>query len=94
MSDKRTYREEELQRALLNRLSRVEGQVRGIKSMLEKDAYCIDILHQVSAVRSALGSFAKVLLERHLNSCVREGITQGDASVIDELVDTFRTFMG
>lgn len=93
MSEKHTYREEELQKALLHRLSRVEGQVRGVKNMLEQDAYCIDILYQVSAIRSALSSFAKVLLEKHLNSCVREGIGRGDEAVIDELMETFRKFM-
>ena len=55
---------------LINRLSRIEGQIRGIKGMVEKDAYCIDILNQVSAAQSALNSFTKVLLDNHIKSCV------------------------
>ena len=88
MSEKHTHRDEGLHRSLLNRLSRVEGQVRGIKSMVEDDVYCIDIMNQVAAVRSALASFSKVLLESHLRTCVRTGIGKGEDDVIDELVDT------
>lgn len=88
MSDKHTHRDEALHRALMNRLNRVEGQVRGIKGMVEDDAYCIDIINQVTAVRSALASFSKVLLENHLRTCVRTGIGRGEEEVIDELVDT------
>lgn len=92
MTDKHTLRTEALKKALLNRLSRVEGQVRGVRRMLDEDAYCIDILHQVNAIRSALGAFSKELLARHLHSCVREGIGRGEDDVIDELVDIFQKF--
>ncbi len=88
MTNKYTHRDEKLHKGLLNRLSRIEGQVRGIKGMVEDDAYCIDILNQVAAVRSALASFSKVLLESHLRTCVRTGIGRGDEEVVDELVDT------
>lgn len=93
MSEKHTLRDDALRNALMNRLSRVEGQVRGVKSMLDEHAYCIDILNQVSAIRSALSGFAKVLLEMHLNGCVREGISRGDEAMIDELIDTFQRFV-
>ncbi len=92
MSEKHTYRDDKLHRALINRLSRIEGQVRGVKSMVDKDAYCIDILDQVNAIRSALGAFSKELLDRHLRSCVRDSISRGEDEVIDELVATFQKF--
>lgn len=92
MTDKHTLRTQAQKKALLNRLSRVEGQVRGVRRMLDEDAYCIDILHQVSAIRSALSAFSKELLARHLRSCVREGIGRGDDDVIDELVEVFQRF--
>ena len=90
---KRKHREETEYRALINRLNRIEGQVRGIKSMLENDAYCTDILIQVSAVSAALNAFNKELLSCHLHTCVAENIRKGDDSVIDELVVTLQKLM-
>ena len=78
---------------LLNRLSRIEGQVRGIKKMVESDAYCTDILIQVSAVNAALNSFNKVLLANHIRSCVAQDIREGKDETIDELVDTLQKLM-
>lgn len=78
---------------LLNRLSRIEGQVRGVKGMLERDAYCVDILNQVSAINSALNSFNKVLLGNHIRSCVVENVRSGNDEVIDELVKTMQKLM-
>ena len=80
-------------KALVNRLSRIEGQVRGIRGMLEKDAYCVDILVQVAAANSALNSFSKELLGQHIRTCVADGIRQGDDEVIDELVTTLQKLM-
>ncbi len=80
-------------RDLMNRLKRIEGQVRGIQNMLEQDAYCTDVLVQVSAVNAALGSFSKVLLTNHMRTCVVENIRQGNDEVIDELVDLFQKLM-
>lgn len=91
--EKHKHREEKEYRSLLNRLSRIEGQIRGIKGMLENDAYCSDILIQVSAVSAALNAFNKELLSRHLHTCVAENIRQGDDSVIDELVVTLQKLM-
>lgn len=78
---------------LLNRLSRIEGQVRGIKRMVEEDTYCTDILIQVSAVNAALNSFNKVLLANHIRTCVAEDIRAGKEETIDELVATLQKLM-
>lgn len=78
---------------LMNRLKRIEGQVRGLEGMLENKAYCTDILMQVCAVTSALNSFNKVLLANHMKTCVAEGIRKGDDSVIDEFVLTLQKLM-
>ena len=81
------------QKQLTNRLSRIEGQVRGLRDMLQADAYCPDILVQVSAVSAALNSFSKELLATHIRTCVADGIRQGDDEVIDELVTTLQKMM-
>ena len=78
---------------LLNRLKRIEGQVRGVEKMVESGAYCTDILTQVSAINSALNSFNKVLLLNHLKSCVVENIRNGNDEVIGELVTTMQKLM-
>ena len=88
----RVRSEEELKK-LCNRLSRIEGQVRGLREMLQKDVYCTDILIQVSAVNAALNSFSKELLSEHLRTCVADGIRQGDEAVIDELVAVLQKLM-
>lgn len=87
---KRTEKET---RDLINRLSRIEGQVRGIKRMVENDCYCTDILIQVSAVTAALNSFNKVLLSEHIHTCVAEDIRNGKDETIDELVATLQKLM-
>ena len=86
-------RSEKEYKDLVNRLSRIEGQVRGIKSMLEKDAYCTDILVQVSAVNAALNSFNKVLLANHIKSCVTQDILDGKEETVDELVTILQKLM-
>ncbi|MGN1433919.1 MAG: metal-sensing transcriptional repressor [Ruminococcus sp.] len=78
---------------LINRLSRIEGQIRGIKGMVEKDAYCIDILIQVAAVNAALNSFNKELLANHIRTCVANDIRDGKDETIDELVNTLQKLM-
>ena len=80
-------------RSLMNRLKRIEGQIRGIEGMLEKDAYCPDILIQVSSVTSALNSFNKELLASHVRTCVANDIRQGNDETIDELVDVLKKLM-
>ena len=78
---------------LLNRLKRIEGQVRGVEGMVERDAYCVDILTQVQAISSALTSFSTALLESHLKSCVRDDVLAGRDEVLDELVGVISRFM-
>ena len=80
-------------RRLMNRLSRIEGQVRGLKEMLRGDAYCIDILVQVSAATAALNSFSKELLGTHIKTCVADNIRQGNDEVVDELVCVLQKLM-
>ncbi len=84
--EKHKQRTEQEYRDLMNRLKRIEGQVRGLQGMLERDAYCIDILTQVSAVNAALNSFNKELLASHIQTCVADNIRQGNDEVIEELV--------
>lgn len=78
---------------LMNRLKRIEGQVRGVQGMLEKDAYCTDILMQVSAITSALQSFNEQLLANHINTCVADGIRCGNDEVVEELIGVLRKLM-
>ena len=92
-SGKHKSREDKEFKDLMNRLKRIEGQVRGVESMLEKDAYCTDILMQVSAITSALNSFNKVLLANHVKSCVADNIRNGDEEVVDELVTVLQKLM-
>lgn len=86
-------RDEKQYKDLITRLNRVEGQIRGIKGMVEKDAYCIDILTQVSAANAALNSFGKILLSEHIKTCVADNIRDGNDEVIDELVNTLQKMM-
>ena len=81
------------ERDLINRLNRIEGQIRGIKKMLEADAYCPDVLTQVAAARCAMNSFAKVLLASHIRSCVVEDLEAGREETIEELVDTVQKLL-
>lgn len=92
-SGKHKDRDEKEKKDLMNRLKRIEGQVRGVEGMLENDAYCTDILVQVSAISSALNSFNKVLLANHMKSCVAENIRNGNDEIIDELVVTLQKLM-
>ena len=92
-SGKHKDRDDKEKKDLMNRLKRIEGQVRGVEGMLENDAYCTDILMQVSAITCALKSFNKVLLANHMKTCVAEGIRKGDDSVIDEFVVTLQKLM-
>lgn len=86
-------RSEEERKKLINRLNRIEGQVRGIRGMIEKDAYCTDVLVQVAAVNAALNAFNKELLASHIKTCVAEDIRAGRDETIDELVTTLQKLM-
>ena len=86
-------RSEEEYKKLMNRLVRIEGQVRGIRNMLEKNAYCTDILIQVSAINAALNAFNRELLANHIKSCVLDDIRSGKDETVDELVSTLQKLM-
>lgn len=90
---KHKTRPEQEKRDLMNRLKRIEGQVRGVEGMLDNDAYCIDILMQVSAITAALNSFNKVLLTSHLKTCVADNIKEGNEEVVDELAKALQKLM-
>lgn len=92
-SGKKKDRSEKEYKDLVNRLSRIEGQIRGIKRMLDEDCYCPDIMIQVSAANAALNSFNKVLLANHIRTCVADDIRNGNDEVIDELVTTLGKLM-
>lgn len=92
-SGKHKDRDDKEKKDLMNRLKRIEGQVRGVEGMLENDAYCTDILMQVSAITSALNSFNKVLLGNHMRTCVADSIREGNDEIIDELVVTLQKLM-
>jgi len=83
---KQKHRSEEEHKKMLHRLNRIEGQVRGVKRMVEEDAYCVDILTQVSAIQAALKAFSTELLSDHIKTCVAEDIMEGNHEVIDELL--------
>lgn len=80
-------------KSLINRLNRIEGQIRGIKRMVENDAYCPDILVQSAAVNAAVNAFNKELLSNHIHTCVAEDIRNGKDEAIDELVETLKKLM-
>ena len=90
---KQKHRSEEEQKALIHRLNRIEGQIRGIRRMVEEDAYCTDILTQSAAAGAALNAFNKELLASHIRSCVADDIRSGKDEVVDELVLTLQKLM-
>lgn len=86
-------RESAEKKALLTRLSRIEGQVRGVRAMVEDDRYCVDIVTQVSAIQAALNGFNKELLARHIKTCVSEDIKEGNEQAVDELCELLKKLM-
>lgn len=91
--EKNTVRTEEERKKLIHRLNRIEGQIRGIRGMVEKDAYCVDILVQSAAVNAAVNAFNKELLAHHIKGCIARDIREGKDEVIDELVATLQKLM-
>ncbi len=83
-----SHHNEKTIRELVNRMNRIEGQVRGIKGMIERHVYCDDILNQIASAQSALNGVAKLLLEKHMKSCVVEQLQAGDQQVVDEVLKT------
>lgn len=92
-SCRKSHHPDKIKKDLTTRLNRIEGQIRGIKGMVEKDVYCDDIITQLSATQSALNSVARVLLDGHLKGCVKNRLAEGDDTVLDELVTTFQKLM-
>lgn len=90
---RKSHHPEKMKRNLITRLNRIEGQIRGVKGMIEKDTYCDDILNQIAAIQSALNSVGKLLLEGHMKSCIVERIQAGEHEVIDELLVTVNKLM-
>ncbi|MFD2613126.1 metal-sensitive transcriptional regulator [Paenibacillus gansuensis] len=91
--ERKSHHTEKTKSNLISRLNRIEGQVRGIKGMIEKDVYCDDVLNVISSVQSALNGVGKMLLEHHMKSCVVERIQDGDTEVIQELLTTMNKLM-
>lgn len=87
---KKTIRDDELKRNLSSRLNRIEGQIRGIKKMVDEDVYCNDIIIQISAVISALSSTSNIILENHLKSCLVKDINENSDEVLNEVIDTIK----
>lgn len=92
-SGKMKERSDKEKRDLVNRLSRIEGQIRGIKRMVDENAYCVDVLTQVAAANAALNSFTRVLLSEHIKSCVTNDIREGREDTVDELLMLLKKLM-
>ncbi len=92
-TDRKTVRPDEERKKLINRLSRIEGQIRGIRAMVENDAYCNDILTQSAAVNAAVNAFNRELIGSHLRGCVTRDLQSGNDEVIDELLTTLQKLM-
>lgn len=92
-SIRKSHHTDKTKKDIINRLNRVEGQVRGVKAMVEKDVYCDDILNQIAAVQAALNSTGKLLLEKHVKSCVKERVLAGDDEVLDEVLKTIQKLL-
>lgn len=91
--EKSTERSEDEKKKLIHRLNRIEGQIGGIRRMIERDAYCADVLVQSAAVNAAVHAFNKEVLSRHMHSCVVRDIQNGDESAMDELVELLGKLM-
>jgi len=91
--ERKSHHSDKVKNNLTSRLNRIEGQIRGVKGLIEKDTYCDDVLNQIAAIQSALNGVGKLLLEGHMKSCVIERIQEGDHEVIDELLITVNKLM-
>ena len=92
LENKKTCRTENEKKIIYNRINRIEGQLKGIKNMIEKDTYCKDVLTQLSAVENSVKSLSNHILENHLYNCVTRDLENGDYEVIDELISLFIKF--
>ncbi|MXQ55690.1 metal-sensitive transcriptional regulator [Shimazuella alba] len=90
---RKSHHTDKVKKNLMNRLSRIEGQVRGIKGLIEKDTYCDDVLNQIASIQSALNGVGKLLLEQHMKTCVVERFQEGDDEIVDELLTTINKLL-
>ncbi|MBU8879165.1 metal-sensitive transcriptional regulator [Bacillus sp. FJAT-29790] len=93
VSERKSHHSETVKKNLVTRLNRIEGQIRGIKGLIERDTYCDDVITQISATQAALNSVAKILLEGHLKGCVVDRLQEGDMEVLDEVLITIQKLM-
>ena len=93
MDKKPTEQSSKTQKSIIGRLNRIEGQIRGIKNMIEKGTYCGDVINQIEASRSALGSIELLLIESHFKYCITEQIQSGDDEAIEEITKMVRKLM-
>ncbi|WP_439116438.1 metal-sensitive transcriptional regulator [Paenibacillus antri] len=91
--ERKSHHSDKVKSNLISRLNRIEGQVRGVRGLIEKDTYCDDVLNQIASIQSALNGVGKLLLEHHMKSCVVERIQEGDTDAIDELLVTVNKLM-
>lgn len=91
--ERKSHHSDKTKNNLISRLNRIEGQIRGVKGLIEKDTYCDDVLNQISSIQAALNGVSKLLLEHHMKSCVIERIQEGDEEVISELLVTMNKLM-
>ncbi|MCR8645349.1 metal-sensitive transcriptional regulator [Paenibacillus sp. N1-5-1-14] len=91
--ERKSHHSDKTKSSLLNRLNRIEGQIRGVKGLIEKNTYCDDVLNQISSIQSALNGVGKLLLEHHMKGCVIDRIQEGDHNVLDELLTTMNKLM-
>ncbi len=91
--ERKSHHSDKVKNNLTTRLNRIEGQIRGIKGLIEKDTYCDDVITQISATQSALNSVARILLEGHMKTCVLEKIQEGDTEILDEVMVTIQKLM-
>ncbi len=90
--EKKTYRDEQKKKSIKDRLNRINGQINGIKKMVDEDRYCKDILIQLSAAEKSLRSLSNLILNDHLHHCIANGIKEGDESIIEEISELFKMF--
>ncbi|KKI92103.1 CsoR family transcriptional regulator [Bacillus sp. SA1-12] len=90
---RKSHHSDKVKNNLVTRLNRIEGQIRGIKGLIEKDTYCDDVITQIAATQSALNSVARILLEGHMKTCVLEKIQEGDTEILDEVMVTIQKLM-
>ncbi|ANE45457.1 CsoR family transcriptional regulator [Paenibacillus swuensis] len=92
-TERKSHHSDKTKANLVSRLNRIEGQIRGVKGMIEKDTYCDDVLNQLASIQSALNGVGKLLLENHMKTCVTERLHAGEDEVIDELLTTIQKLM-